>query len=100
MVYDAITVEPGIYHDGWFGIRIEDDFLVNADGHEFLTADLPRDLEWAMITFEDYTDESVKEVGGDDSSSSFLPYPVGIVEIVVLSAIVVAIRREEEDEIN
>ena len=100
MVYDAITVEPGIYHDGWFGIRIEDDFLVNADGHEFLTADLPRDLEWAMITFEDYTDESVKKVGGDEDDSSFLPYPAGIVEIVVLSAIVVAIRREEESEIN
>ena len=42
----------------------------------------------------------MKEVGGDDDSSSFLPYPVGIVEIVVLSAIVVAIRREEESEIN
>ena len=37
----AITIEPGIYLDGWFGIRIEDDFLVNRESHEFLTADLP-----------------------------------------------------------
>ena len=99
MVYDAITIEPGIYHDGWFGIRIEDDFLVNADGHEFLTADLPRDLDWAMIMIEDYTDESVKEVEGGEDDSSFLPYPAGIVEILVLSAIVVAIKREESEEV-
>lgn len=49
MAYDAVTIEPGIYIDGWFGIRIEDDFLVNTDGHEFMTADLPRDLDWFMI---------------------------------------------------
>ena len=95
MIWDALTVEPGIYHDGWFGIRIEDDFLINSDGHEFLTADLPRDLEWAMITSDDYTQQSVSELKGDENDSSFLPHPVGFVEVLVLTAIIVALKRDE-----
>ena len=52
-------------------------------------------LDWVMITLEDCTDKSVKDVEGDEDDSFFLLYPVGIVEVVVLAAIVVAIRREE-----
>jgi Xaa-Pro aminopeptidase len=42
----VLTVEPGIYlpHEG-LGIRIEDDILVTADGHEVLTAAAPRRAE-------------------------------------------------------
>jgi Xaa-Pro aminopeptidase len=56
-----VTVEPGIYispfikpaegqpeiPDNWkgIGIRIEDDVLVTADGHDILTADVPKSLE-------------------------------------------------------
>ena len=52
-----------------------------------------------MIMVEDYTDESVKEVENDEDDSRFLPYPVGIVEVAVLAAIVVAIKREELEEV-
>jgi len=38
-----ITIEPGIYlEDENIGIRIEDDVLVTQDGHEVLSAGLPR----------------------------------------------------------
>jgi len=73
--------------------------LINADGHEYLTADLPRDLDWAMITLEDYTGETVKEIEDGNDNSSFLVYPVGIVEVAVLAAIVVAVKREELEEV-
>ncbi len=39
----VVTIEPGIYRDGWGGIRIEDDVLLAPDGPVVLTS-FPRDL--------------------------------------------------------
>jgi Xaa-Pro aminopeptidase len=50
----VLTIEPGLYippdcktvDEQWrgIGIRIEDDVLVTADGHEILTSDVPKTI--------------------------------------------------------
>jgi Xaa-Pro aminopeptidase len=40
-----LTVEPGVYlPEEGIGIRIEDDVLVTADGHELLSGGAPRTI--------------------------------------------------------
>ncbi|MBS9337421.1 aminopeptidase P family protein [Fructobacillus parabroussonetiae] len=41
---NLLTVEPGVYLAGKGGVRIEDDVLVTENGHEVLTAGIPKDL--------------------------------------------------------
>ena len=42
------TLEPGLYFEGDFGIRVENDYLVTADGLENLF-DYPRDIGWFVV---------------------------------------------------
>ncbi len=44
----VVTVEPGIYLPGKFGVRIEDDILVTASGCEVMSS-VPRDFESAIV---------------------------------------------------
>ena len=96
---DAITIEPGIYLDGWFGIRIEDDFLVDADGHEFLTSDLRRDLEYAMIMMEDYDPLPWHDpmAGDEESADRILPLPIGIIDVLMMAAVAALLARRNSD---
>jgi Xaa-Pro aminopeptidase len=41
----VLTIEPGIYLPGRVGVRIEDDFLVTAQGHERLSTGVPREID-------------------------------------------------------
>ena len=45
---DVCTLEPGVYFEGEWGMRVENDYLVTADGVENLF-DYPRELEHFII---------------------------------------------------
>lgn len=45
-----LTVEPGIYIPGDFGVRIEDDVLITSDGYDVLTS-VPRDFDSAVVDY-------------------------------------------------
>ena len=47
-VGDVCTLEPGLYFEGEFGIRVENDYLVDADGLTNLF-DYPREMEHFIL---------------------------------------------------
>lgn len=44
------NMEPAVYIEGAGGIRLNDNVTVRRDGNELLSAALPRDLDWLIVT--------------------------------------------------
>ena len=86
---DVVTIEPGIYLPGEWGIRIEDDYRVYDDHSERLTF-TPDGLEWAIIRANETIDNTTPEAEPPESSN--LPVP-GTAELVVALAFVAVTGR-------
>ena len=48
-VGDCFTIEPGVYIEGKFGIRLEDDYRIGRGGKAACISRMPRDLAWASL---------------------------------------------------
>jgi methionine aminopeptidase len=48
-----LAIEPGIYSDDGWAVRVEDTVLVTATGHEVLSSSMPKALENVTITTDD-----------------------------------------------
>jgi Xaa-Pro aminopeptidase len=44
------NIEPAIYIEGQGGIRLNDNVVVRTDGNEVLSSQLPRELDWLVVT--------------------------------------------------
>jgi hypothetical protein len=101
---DAITIEPGIYiPEMEFGIRIEDDFLVNNGGHEFVSEIIPRDAEWFIILEGDYDPvemgvpwiEVSSGEGEEDESNSIPWFGAPLEMLLTIGLAAVLLRRQD-----
>ena len=102
MPYDAVTIEPGIYiPEMAFGIRIEDDFLVNNNGYEHTSEIIPRDLDWFIIRADDYPleDWMLENMSDVEGDANELPVPLGTVSMTAMMALaaLVTARRTRRD---
>jgi Xaa-Pro aminopeptidase len=91
----AITIEPGIYIEGNFGVRTEDDVFVTRSGYEMLTF-FPKDLESAILVPENYTNEtSSLDEGGQEGGvgADFLLPLIAIFLLAVVGLVFFRWRR-------
>lgn len=97
----VVTIEPGIYLEGRFGIRIEDDVAVDRLGRTVLTH-APKALEDAILFPEGYVNNTGNETDGHfniqvDTLAEALPYlliPIIIIILIVVYFKVLKKRRE------
>lgn len=54
------TLEPGLYFEGDFGIRVENDYLVTAEGFENLF-DYPRDLDFFVLNLNNLNNLTIEQ---------------------------------------
>jgi Xaa-Pro aminopeptidase len=95
----TITIEPGIYLEGQFGVRIEDDVFVERTGQTLLTH-FPKDLESAILIPEDLenvTDDS-SSISRSITVGSSVLLPIGAFFIIFLIVYFVVIIKRKKDQ--
>ncbi|UCE73461.1 MAG: M24 family metallopeptidase [Methanomassiliicoccales archaeon] len=92
----AITIEPGIYLEEQFGIRIEDDVFVLRTGSDLLTS-FPKGLENAILYSENMTADTVvtKDQSEQTSGGTNFLLALGVVFILVVIGIIVIKSRKQ-----
>jgi Xaa-Pro aminopeptidase len=90
----CITIEPGIYLENEFGIRIEDDLFVKRSGYELLTY-FPKDVESAILRPSNHTDHEAihGETHGEEGTGVYNFVVLGAVFLIVALGIVVMRKR-------
>ncbi|MCK5561128.1 MAG: M24 family metallopeptidase, partial [Thermoplasmata archaeon] len=95
----AITIEPGIYLTGRWGIRLEDDVMVTRTGRDIITH-FPKSLDEAIL----YPGEisNITEIAEDDSSKSdddsndYLLYLAAFIFLIIVFFWVRRIRSQSK----
>jgi methionine aminopeptidase len=93
----TITIEPGIYLEGEFGVRIEDDVFVERTGQSLLTH-FPKDLESAILLPSDYrnkTTDSKMQNNDDFGGGSIIVPLIAIVVALIIIYMVIRIRGKK-----
>lgn len=91
----TITIEPGIYLEGQFGERIEDDVFVERTGYQVLTF-FPKSLDDAILTPEEVTgeepDAGIREKE-EVQVGDFFPTILAIIIILAVVTGIMVLRR-------
>ena len=78
----AITIEPGIYLTGRWGVRVEDDVMVTRGGSQLITH-FPKSLEDAILLPEGYTNNTL------NTSTTTSKHKQGINYLTILGPVIV-----------
>ncbi len=95
----TITIEPGIYLEGQFGVRIEDDVFVERTGCELLTF-FPKSLDDAILTPEEVTGEEPDLKRGEKDKAQVGDFFSTFLVIVIIFAVVVGIIRLRRRQVS
>lgn len=82
----AITIEPGIYLEEKFGVRIEDDVFVLRSGYDLLTF-FPKGIEEAILIPQNQTNKTEGFEDGSDESDSVANYILVFGALFLIAAV-------------
>lgn len=91
----TITIEPGIYLEEKFGVRIEDDVFVLRTGHELLTH-FPKGLENAILTPDNVSKKSMDSGSEPEEENQGTGPMIALGVIFLIAAIGIVMLRSRK----